>query len=62
MVLYADAPITFFDEVTTGLDFETSRRCLWIKLGSGTKNKDATVLLVTHYYDETENRLAKLLI
>lgn len=37
MVLYADAPITFFDEVTTGLDFET--RQLMDKIRQWYKNK-----------------------
>ncbi|QPK94179.1 ABC transporter ATP-binding protein [Actinomyces sp. zg-332] len=61
MVLYKDAPITFFDEVTTGLDFET-RQQLMEKISNWYANKDASVLMVTHYYDEIERLANKLLI
>lgn len=61
MVLYSDSPITLFDEVTTGLDFET-RQQLMDKIKSWYKHKESTVLLVTHYYDELENLANKLLI
>lgn len=56
-----DAPITFFDEVTTGLDFET-RRALIQKILKWYENKQSAILFVTHYYQELELLTNKLLI
>lgn len=61
MVLMQDRPITFFDEVTTGLDFET-RQALIEKILSWYEAKDACILFVTHYYEELEKLTNKLLI
>ncbi|QIK70817.1 ABC transporter ATP-binding protein [Erysipelothrix sp. HDW6C] len=61
MVLMQDAPITFFDEVTTGLDFET-RQALMKKITEWYQGKDAAILFVTHYYEELEQLTNKLLI
>lgn len=61
MVLMQDSPITFFDEVTTGLDFET-RQALIEKILSWYEGQDACILFVTHYYEELEKLTNKLLI
>lgn len=61
LVMYQDRPLTFFDEVTSGLDFET-RTKLMEKLNEYYANKDATLLLVSHYYEELENLVDKILL
>lgn len=61
LVLMQDAPITFFDEVTTGLDFET-RRALIQKILQWYEHKNAAILFVTHYYQELEQLTNKLII
>ena len=61
LVLMQDAEITFFDEVTSGLDFET-RQQLMTKINDWYRNKDATICLVSHYYDELEALTNKLLL
>ncbi len=62
LVLMQDAKLTLFDEVTSGLDFETRQKlmdkiCEWYdaKLSS-------TFCIVSHYYDELERLVNKLLI
>lgn len=61
MVLYQDAPLTCFDEMTAGLDFE-SRSRLMEKIQEWYSGKNATLLLVTHYFDEIEKLANKLII
>lgn len=61
MVLYQDAPLTCFDEMTAGLDFEARSR-LMEKIQEWYSGKNATLLLVTHYFDEIEKLANKLLI
>lgn len=61
MVLYQDAPLTCFDEMTAGLDFEARSR-LMEKIQEWYSGKKATLLLVTHYFDEIEKLANKLLI
>jgi ABC-2 type transport system ATP-binding protein len=61
LVLMQDVPITFFDEVTTGLDFET-RRALIQKILQWYEHKNAAILFVTHYYQELEQLTNKLII
>lgn len=61
MVLYQDAPLTCFDELSTGLDFET-RFNLMAKIKAWYANKPAMILLITHYFDELEKLANKLLI
>ena len=56
LVLYQDAPLTFFDEVTSGLDFET-RQKLMEKMRAWYAGKENALVVVSHYYDELE-RLA----
>jgi ABC-2 type transport system ATP-binding protein len=61
LVLMEDAPLTFLDEVTSGLDFET-RGELMDKIREWYRGKDSTVAIVSHYYDELKNLTDKLLI
>ncbi len=61
LVLIQDAPLVFFDEVTSGLDFETRQR-LMEKLVDWYRNKDAALLVVSHYYEELEQLVNKILI
>lgn len=61
LVMMQDAPLTFFDEVTSGLDFETRQRLmeLLMKWYDGRSN---TLCIVSHYYEELELLAKKLLI
>lgn len=61
LVLMQDAPLTFFDEVTSGLDFETRQR-LMSKMGEWYRDKNTTLCVVSHYYEELEQLVNKILI
>lgn len=61
LVLIQDSPLVFFDEVTSGLDFET-RNQLMDKISEWYKNKNSTVCIVSHYYEELERLANKILI
>lgn len=61
LVLIQDAPLVFFDEVTSGLDFET-RQQLMEKISEWYKNKNSTVCIVSHYYEELERLANKILL
>lgn len=61
MVLIQDAPLVFFDEVTSGLDFETRQR-LMSKLVEWYRNKNTTLCMVSHYYEELEQLVNKILL
>lgn len=61
LVLYQEKKLNFFDEVTSGLDFE-SRQKLMEKLNDWYKNKDSALCLVSHYYEELEELTNKILI
>lgn len=61
MVMMQDAALTFYDEVTSGLDFET-RQKLVEKMVSWYQNKDSSLCIVSHYYEELEQLANKLLI
>ncbi len=61
MVMMQDAPLTFYDEVTSGLDFET-RQKLVEKMVSWYQDKDSSLCIVSHYYEELEQLANKLLI
>lgn len=61
IVLMEDAQLTFFDEVTSGLDFET-RQQLMQQINQWYQDKEATVCLVSHYYDELDVLVNKLLL
>lgn len=61
MVMMQDAPLTFYDEVTSGLDFET-RQKLVEKLNDWYSQREASLCVVSHYYEELEMLADKLLI
>jgi len=61
MVLLQDAPLTFFDEVTTGLDFETRNQLVQM-LNEWFRHKKSTICLVSHYFEELEQLVDKILI
>lgn len=61
MVMMQDAPLTFYDEVTSGLDFET-RQKLVEKLAAWYQTRDSSLCIVSHYYEELEQLANKLLI
>lgn len=61
LVLIQDSPLTFFDEVTSGLDFET-RQQLMSKIEEWYRNKKTTICIVSHYYEELEQLTNKILI
>jgi len=61
LVLMQNAKLTFFDEVTSGLDFET-RQQLMEKINDWYQGKDATVCIISHYYDELDALTNKLLL
>lgn len=59
LVLYLKPKIIFFDELTTGLDYEKRKKLLKIVREY---SKGKTVFIVTHYFDELENWATKLLV
>lgn len=61
MVMMQNAPLTFYDEVTSGLDFET-RQKLMEKLANWYQNKSNTLCIISHYYEELEMLAEKILI
>ncbi len=61
MVMMQNAPITFYDEVTSGLDFET-RQKLVEKLANWYAGKENSLCMVSHYYEELEQMADKILI
>ncbi len=60
LVMMQRAELTFYDEVT-GLDFET-RQKLMEKLVEWYREKEDTLVVVSHYYEELEQLADKLLI
>ena len=61
LVLMQNATITFLDEVTSGLDFETRQR-LMSKIAEWYRNNDNSLCIISHYYDELNALTDKLLI
>lgn len=61
MVMMQKAELTFYDEVTSGLDFET-RQKLTEKMVKWYRDKEDTLLVVSHYYDELEQLADKILV
>ena len=61
LVLMQNAPITFFDEITSGLDFET-REALMAKIKEWYRYSESSLCIVSHYYDELKALTDKLLI
>ena len=61
MVMLQRAELTFYDEVTSGLDFETRQR-LMEKMVEWYQDRDDTLVIVSHYYEELEQLADKILI
>lgn len=61
MVMMQEAELTFYDEITSGLDFET-RQKLVEKLVEWYRGKKTSFLMVSHYYEELDQLADKLLI
>lgn len=61
MVMMQKAELTFYDEVTSGLDFET-RQKLMEKLAEWYQDKKDTLVIVSHYYEELEHLADKILL
>ncbi|WP_300410142.1 ABC transporter ATP-binding protein [Lagierella sp.] len=61
LVLSQESPITIFDEVTSGLDFQT-RTGLMDLLEKWYSDREDTLILVSHYYDELERLVDDVLI
>ena len=61
MVMMQKAELTFYDEVTSGLDFET-RQKLMEKLAEWYRNKEDSLVIVSHYYEELEQLVDKILL
>lgn len=60
LVMCAESPLTLLDEVTSGLDFET-RQKLMKKLVEWYKERNTTLLVTSHYYEELEHLVNKIL-
>ncbi|HHV13403.1 MAG TPA: ABC transporter ATP-binding protein [Clostridiales bacterium] len=61
LVMMQEAELTFYDEVTSGLDFET-RQKLVEKLVSWYQGREDGLCVVSHYFEELEQLTNKLLI
>ena len=61
MEMLLNTRMTIYDEVTSGLDFETRQR-LMERLVKWYQDKEDTLLVISHYYDELEHLADKLLV
>lgn len=61
MVMMQKAELTFYDEVTSGLDFET-RQKLMEKLVEWYQDKEESLVIVSHYYEELEQLADRILL
>lgn len=61
MVMMQKAELTFYDEVTSGLDFE-SRQKLTERLAAWYQDKEESLVIVSHYYEELEQLADKILL
>ena len=61
MVMMQKAELTFYDEVTSGLDFET-RQNLMEKLVEWYRDKEDSLVIVSHYYEELEQLADRILL
>lgn len=61
MVMMQKAELTFYDEVTSGLDFETRQR-LMEKMTEWYRGKEDSLVIVSHYYEELEQLADKILL
>lgn len=60
LVLSQNLPITILDEVTSGLDFLTRTNLMGL-LKTWFTDKERTLLVISHYYDEIESLVNKIL-
>ncbi|MBG9979746.1 ATP-binding cassette domain-containing protein [Facklamia lactis] len=61
MVLFQKSPFTFFDEVTSGLDFET-RQKLIKKIQDWYQGSSDSFCMVSHYYEELEHLVDQIVL
>lgn len=61
LVIAQEAPLVFFDEVTSGLDFD-SRQKLVNLITEHYQDRQSTLCFITHYYEELENFADKILL
>lgn len=61
MIMMQKAELTFYDEVTSGLDFET-RQKLMDKMVEWYRGKEDSLVIVSHYYEELEQLADKILL
>lgn len=61
MIMMQKAELTFYDEVTSGLDFET-RQKLMEKMVEWYREKEDSLVIVSHYYEELEQLADKILL
>ncbi len=61
LVLSQDHPLVFLDEVTSGLDFITRENLMHL-LNQWYDDKNTTLCLISHYYDELEELVNKILL
>lgn len=61
MIMMQKAELTFYDEVTSGLDFET-RQKLMEKMVEWYRGKEDSLIIVSHYYEELEQLADKILL
>lgn len=61
MIMMQKAELTFYDEVTSGLDFET-RQKLMEKMVEWYRDKKDSLIIVSHYYEELEQLADKILL
>ena len=61
MIMMQKAELTFYDEVTSVLDFET-RQKLMEKLVEWYRDKEDSLIIVSHYYEELEQLADKILL
>ncbi|MDE7131396.1 MAG: ATP-binding cassette domain-containing protein, partial [Lachnospiraceae bacterium] len=61
MIMMQKAELTFYDEVTSVFDFE-KRQKLMEKLVEWYQDKDDSLIIVSHYYEELEQLADKILL
>lgn len=61
IIMARHSKLVFFDEVTTGLDFQNRERLIEM-LSEWNRSKYETIVIVSHYYRELETLTDKLLI
>ena len=61
LILMQKAELVFFDEVTSGLDFETRKKLMEL-LVSWYEGHSSTICMVSHYYEELEQLANRIMI